>query len=157
MIHDADVHARMTDPARRRATIRSKHQFREVYTSVATDMQNLGQCSNTGHLHPDAMIHSASGPAEVIAAMTPREVGNLADEFLAIVFRLQEDEHASLATYFAFTEAGLAAVLLDYPTAQSLADVGKDTLMQNGVSELNAVLLTKIAGACLRTSSALLH
>jgi hypothetical protein len=86
-----------------------------------------------------------------------QEVGNLADDFMVIVRWLQVNEHDILTTSFSFTEVGVAAVVREFPSAQMLEDVGKDTLMSRGISELIAVLLTKIAGAYYGASSSLLH
>jgi hypothetical protein len=69
----------------------------------------------------------------------------------------EASEHDCLKTSFLFTEAGVAAVVCEFPSAQKLADVGKDILMSRGVSELNAVLLSKIAGVYSGAPIALLY
>jgi hypothetical protein len=87
----------------------------------------------------------------------PLEVGSIADYFVHVVLCLQASEKDCLITSFSFIEVGVAAVVRDFPSAQILADVGKDILMSRGVSELNAVLLTKIAGAVSGAPNALRH
>jgi hypothetical protein len=85
----------------------------------------------------------------------PLVVKTLAEKFEHIVLSSQASEH-DLQAYFLFTEVGVAAVVREFPSAQMLANAGKDTLMSRGVSELNAVLLSKIAGLYSVVPSALL-
>jgi hypothetical protein len=87
----------------------------------------------------------------------PLEIARLADDFKLIQGWLQASEHDCLKTSFSFTEAGVAAVVREFPSAQKLANEGKDSLMSRGVSELNAVLLCKIAGVYSGAPIALLY